>query len=288
MESTMCVNTSSGRAWIQKRAGAKRARYLEAGEERALLSRAKHDPRALASLVESHMRLVIGIAHRYARAGVPAEDLIGEGTLGLLEAIRRFDAASDARLSTYAKWWIRSRVRAYALANRRLVALPSTRAARIALGRLASTERALTHSLGRGPTRDELAAALGIAREELDAVTQALTARDVPVSPDDDASAIDLADPHATPEQAFADAERHAQLAKAIRRTLPALSARQRDVFEAQLADDDVLNFRELGRTLGVSRQRIAQIASEIRERVRANLPLERTVARRATQAITV
>lgn len=260
------------------RASAKHAPFLEAEEERWLLARAAHDPRALSILIESHMRLVIGIAQRYVRDGVAADDLIAEGTIGLLEAIRRFDDAAEGRLSTYAKWWIRARVRAYSLANRRLVALPSTRAARLVFARLATTERNLTQALGRPPARDELAEALGVPREELDAVVQALSA-DLRVSSEEDALLVEPADPAATPEQAFADAEQRTHVEHALQRTRPELSLRQRDVFDAHFAQDEHAPLCEIAKTLGVSRQRVSQIATEIRERVHKNLrdglPLE-------------
>ncbi|HEY6877845.1 MAG TPA: sigma-70 family RNA polymerase sigma factor, partial [Polyangiales bacterium] len=216
----MQVDAAVDGEWRRLRASARHAPFLELEEERNLLARAAHDPDALSLLIASHMRLVVGIAQRYARDGVTADDLIGEGTIGLIEAIRRFDDTVEGRLSTYAKWWIRARVRAFSLANRRLVALPSTRAARLVFARLATTERNLTQALGRPPTREEIAEVLEVPREELEAVLQALSA-DVHVSSEDDVLLADPAESAATPEQAFAEAEQRTFIERALARTRP-------------------------------------------------------------------
>ncbi len=258
--------------WARPRETAQRATYLEPEEERQLITRASHDPRALARLVDAHMRLVISIAQRHAHHGVDAEDLIAEGTIGLLEAIRRFDPSQQVRLSTYARWWIRARVRSYSLANRRLVAMPSTRVARLALSKLATLERGLTQQLGRVPHRGELAEALAVGIEELDGFLLALTVRDLYVSDEQDAPLPDADHAATNPERALAEAQDRAQFDAAVRKTLPVLTVRQRRVFEAQLAEDEDATLLDLSVELGVTRQRVSQIAASVRERLRRNL----------------
>jgi RNA polymerase sigma factor (sigma-70 family) len=270
----MSLDAASRREWARIRTGAHRARYLEAEEERTLLLRAAAGDRcACSELVDSHMRLVVDIAQAYARSGVPAQDLVSEGTVGLLEAISRYDFAVNTRLSTYAWWWVRARVRAYSLANRRLVGFPSTRAARVALSKLSRTTRTLTRELARPPTRSELAEALGVPCAELEAVVLALNGRDVPVDGDeDDAVCGQPADGQADPEQALVEREQRASFALALSKTLPALSERHRKVLALSFGDGEQ-TLVDVSRVLGVSRQRAAQMAAEIRTRLRKNLP---------------
>jgi DNA-directed RNA polymerase sigma subunit (sigma70/sigma32) len=108
------------------RSRASQAPLLDAARERMLLVAAlRGDERATSELVQSHIKLVTKIAARYRRVGLIWEDLMSEGVLGLMEALRRFDVSQEARFATYACWWIRARIGQYALAHQRLVRIPS-------------------------------------------------------------------------------------------------------------------------------------------------------------------
>jgi len=107
------------------------------------------DPEALSSLLVSHVRLVLSIAQKYTRHGLPIDDLVAEGNLGLVEAARRFDRSRGTRFSTYAAWWIRALIRRYTMSNRRIVGTPSTRAARRLLSSMRATQRRLAAELGQ-------------------------------------------------------------------------------------------------------------------------------------------
>src|SRR4249920_2827372 len=101
-------------AWDHWRATAFRMPWLSFGQERELLVLAQTGDRdALQTLCASHLRLVVQIAQQYQRSGVHADDLVSEGSLGFIESVGRFDLAQPTRLSTYAAWWIRARVRAH-------------------------------------------------------------------------------------------------------------------------------------------------------------------------------
>ncbi|MBX3269394.1 MAG: sigma-70 family RNA polymerase sigma factor [Sandaracinaceae bacterium] len=247
---------------------------LTADRELELLARVRErdDPDAMAALVGTHLRLAIDVASRYAGRAAPMEDLIAEGALGLCEAARRFDPAHGARFATYATWWVRAYIRTYALKNRRLVALPSTRAGRKVLGGAARAEAGLTARLGRAPSLAELAAALGVEVEDVELVRGALGARDVSIEVHADAPAFPLPSPSPTPEEAVASAQADAQAQLAVERALGTLDRREREIVRRRYLDDEAQTLRTIGRDLGLSRERVRQIELRARDKMRREL----------------
>jgi RNA polymerase sigma-32 factor len=260
--------------WGRYRHKAREKPLLSAEVERTMLLRAQQgDQRAVRGLVDSHMRLVVQVASRYAREGLSAHDLVSEGVLGLMEAVRRFDLSHDARFASYAAWWVRACVRRYALANRRIVGGPSTRGARVARARMRQTERLLAQRLGRRPTRAELAEHLGVTEQDVELVEVALSSRDVSLTSDEQGGSIDVADDNAaSPEQAVAEAEHQAECEHSVRRALAALNDRERAVVREQFFEEDGKSLADVGRKLGVSRQRAGQILACARDKLRARL----------------
>ncbi len=256
--------------WCQHRRAAQQAPLLSAARERELLEGAQKGGRAARNeLIASHMRLVVDIASRHARAGLNAHDLIAEGTVGLLEAIARFDLSRETRFSSYAIWWVRACVRRYALANRRIVGMPSTRGARIAQARLRGAERGLWQQLGRAPSHSELAQHLGIKEDEVEAVERALSSRDVSLSQPDGA---DPADDRPSPESLLADAEDEAERQQRWGHALARLSQREQLLLCERLTEEDGKSLSDMGRVFGVSRQRAGQILASAREKLRDSL----------------
>jgi RNA polymerase sigma-32 factor len=254
------------------RARAQSAPILDLEEEQRLAAAARGGSRAAHDkLLVAHLRLVLRIARGYVKHGVPFEDLVGEGMVGLAEAAQRFDPDRGVRFSAYAAWWIRAHVRRSTLANRRIVPTPSTRAARKLLARLRDTERALAQQLGRRATRDEVAAALGVTPEDVGMVDAALRERDVFVG-DVDQGGMELADAGWSPEQLVADAEQHARSSEAIGRALEALSDREREIVRRRITCEDADTLSVVGEALGLSRERVRQIESKACEKLRSAL----------------
>lgn len=262
---------ASYREWGRYRCLAKQKPLLDAEHERELLNRAKKgEKRATAELVESHMRLVVQVAGAYAREGLSVHDLVGEGVVGLMEAMRRFDLSRDIRFASYASWWIRACVRAHALANRRIVGMPDTRGARMARSHLRESERRLAQRLGRRPSRAELAQELGVSEHDVELVDAALSSHDVPLA--NVGSSFEPCDDAEGPEQTFARAEADALRRASLARALATLNTRERDVVSAQLRAEDDRSLSDIGRELGVSRQRAGQILAGAREKLRVEL----------------
>jgi RNA polymerase sigma factor (sigma-70 family) len=240
---------------------------LEAPREQLLLEAARAGDRwAVQQLVHSHMRLVIKIAARYARAGLAPEDLVGEGVVGLIEALQRFDPARGVRFGGYAAWWIRARVSHFALAQRRAVGIPSTRNARVVIRFLARAERTLTQRYGRAPSLDELAHEIGVPTDELAQVQAALHSHDVPLE-------LPLSLDMESPEQLVMERERAEVRQELVHKALERLSVRERAlVHEHYLQEDGARSLGQLGREYGVSRQRLGQVLSNAREKLKAQL----------------
>ncbi len=256
--------------WRGYRRAAQEAPLLQGEVERVLLRAAQqHDASAVREIVASHMRLVVDVASRHARPGLSAHDLVAEGIVGLLEAVRRFDLAHTTRFSSYAVWWVRARISHYALANRRIVGMPSTRGARTARAGLHGAVRTLTQQLARAPSVAELADALGVREDEVAAVERALSGRDVSLSQREPG---EPADEHPGPERLVADAEEASLCHEALRQAFAFLTERERHVVRQRLADDGTLSLTELGRELGVSRQRAGQILATACEKLRGSM----------------
>jgi RNA polymerase sigma-32 factor len=253
-------------------ARAQSAPILDLEEEQQLALDARNGSRsALDKLLVTHMRLVLRIARGYVKYGVSYEDLVGEGMVGLAEAARRFDPERGVRFSAYAAWWIRAHARKSTLANRRIVATPSTRAARKLVARLRETERGLGQRLGRRATREEVAVALGVTPDDVGMVDAALRERDV-VLGDVDHGGIELADAGCSPEQLVADAEFRAHSARAIERAVGLLSEREREIVSRRITLDESDTLSVVGEALGLSRERVRQIESKAREKLRSAL----------------
>lgn len=240
---------------------------LSNARERELLAAAKQGDRAAVSgLIDAHMRLVVSIAARHARAGLSAHDLVAEGTVGLLEAIRHYELNHESRFATYAAYWVRAFVARYAASNRRIVGAPSTRGGRKAMANVRSAERALAQRLGRWPSRSELAEALDVDELEIQAVDNA--GHDQSLSCE---GAWEPCDELSCPEANVAEAELHALRQKQVNGALAMLNERERMVVSHQMAED-ASSLSELARSLGVSRQRTGQIMANARAKLRGPL----------------
>ena len=235
---------------------------LNADEEKALAVRIRAgDSEAREHLVRANLRLVVSIARQYANRGLALADLIEEGNVGLLKAVERFDPAEDCRFSTYGSWWIKQSIRRALVNTAKTVRVPSYMVELVSKLKTASTR--LEAELGRTPTFDEIAIALGIddTGHELlrRAMRAARTGRATTSLDALQAEGVTLADPRSTSPDDEIVSTQERQL---LQEMLTAIDPREAEVLRLRFGIDveAPLTLREIGVRLGVSRERIRQI----------------------------
>lgn len=243
-------------------------------QERALSDRAASgSDLAFEQLVEAHLPLVFRIAREHAGHGLAFDDLVAEGALGLVEATRRYDPTRGARLAVYASFWIRAYVRKFTICNRRIVRPPSSRNARRLLSTLGITQRQLEQQQGGKPDPERVAQQLAVSSHEVEEMTTVLSARDVPYGIGDaDSTGFELGSDVFNPEAALAEHEEHDVRLHALHQAFAALDERERKILRRRSLVSEPASRAEIGRDLGMSRERVRQIESGAQVKLRCAL----------------
>jgi len=249
-----------------------KTKLLTREQEQDLARRIREgDKDALDGLVKANLRFVVSIAKQYANQGLSLEDLINDGNLGLIKAAHRFDEKRGFKFISYAVWWIRQAMLQSLAEHSRIVRLPLNRAG--TLYRIGKTSRQLDQELGRTPTAEEIAKRLNIPEQEVkdtQSIANTHVSLDDPYSNDqDDNSLVDyLQDDNAVmPDvQTFEHA-----LSDDMEKALSTLSEREQMILSLYfgLGSDEPLTLEEIGKKLGLTRERIRQIKEKAITRLR-------------------
>jgi RNA polymerase sigma-32 factor len=257
---------------------------LSAAEERELALRLqqRNDLEAARQLVMAHLRFVIHIARGYAGYGLPLADLIQEGNIGLMKAVKRFDPDHGVRLVSFAVHWIRAEIHEFILRNWRIVKIATTKAQRKLFFNLRSTKKRLGWF-----NRDEVEAVareLGVSADEVLEMESRLSGQDISFDPgpqvngdegwDNTAPIAYLQDTHADPSELLEREDWEDQVNHRLTEALENLDSRSRDIVQRRWLSDDKPTLHELAAEYKISAERIRQLESNAMKKLKARLPV--------------
>lgn len=244
---------------------------ISAEEEKELARRIRQgDEEALRKLTRANLRFVVSVAKQYQNQGLPLNDLISEGNLGLIEAAKRFDETKGFKFISYAVWWIRQSILQALAEQSRIVRLPLNRVG--LFQKIVKTSSALEQELERVPEPEEIARELEISHEE---VTDILNASkhhlslDTPFNEDED---YDLLNVLSDEDQPAPDEELYDKLLKSeLSKLLDTLTEREAEIIRLYygLNGEEPLTLDEIGERFGLTRERIRQIKIKAIRRLR-------------------
>jgi RNA polymerase sigma-32 factor len=258
---------------------ARRYERLSEDEERALIqaTRDSGDMNAARRLVVHNLRLVVSIAYQYRQAWINMLDLFQEGSVGLMEAVKRWDPNLGTRFGSYAAYWIRAYILRYLMTNARLIHVGNTRAGRKLFFRL-EKERQKLLAAGFEPTPKLLAAKLDVDEKDLAEVAGHLASREISLEPRPDDEGISLSERLPVAEASPEDEAARLELSGSVRGLMNRFEStltdeREKAVWREHLAaPDDPVPLAALGARFSVSKQRMGQIADKLKKRFREQI----------------
>src|SRR6185437_4886911 len=241
-------------------------------------TRRSSDLEAAYHLVTSHLRLVAKIAMRYRGYGLPIADIVSEGNIGLMQAVRRFDPERGNRLSTYAMWWIKATIQEYVLRSWSLVKISANTAQKTLFFKLRRAKSAIS-ALEDGDLRPEqvrmIAARLKVPERDVVNMNRRLrgdVSLNLPTHGDHDAGdALErLVDSSPTHDIKLAEDQERDRRHQALAAAIEKLSPRERHIFSARYLTEDPPNLDTLASEYGISRERVRQIEKRSFEKVQS------------------
>jgi RNA polymerase sigma-32 factor len=250
-----------------------------APDEEYMLAKAykEHDDRGAAHrLVTSHLRLVAKIAMGYRGYGLPIGEVISEGNVGLMQAVKRFEPEKGFRLATYAMWWIRASIQEYILRSWSLVKMGTTASQKrlfFNLRKVKGQIQAFEEGDLKPEQVDTIATKLGVSKEDVISMNRRLggdTSLNAPIRADSESGEWQdwLVDETPSAETRLADTEEADSRRQLLRDAMDVLNEREKRIFEARRLAEDPITLEELSAEFGVSRERVRQIEVRAFEKV--------------------
>jgi RNA polymerase sigma-32 factor len=247
----------------------------------ARLWKSKKDEKALHELIRSYTRLVIAIAAKFKNYGLPMGDLIQEGNIGLMEAAARFEPALENRFSTYATWWIRAQIQDYVLRNWSIVRTGTTASQKSLFFNLRRLRAKIRGQSARDFLDDEavgaIAKELGVDKKEVLEMEARMNGGDqslnTPIGEEGDNEWQDLlADKTSNPEEVVMGMKDNATRSTWLNQALGELSDRERTIIEERRMNDDIVTLEDLGKQLGISKERVRQLEQRAMEKLKSSI----------------
>ncbi len=258
---------------------------LSADDEHRLATRyqATGDIEAAQSLVTSNLRFVVKVAYEYAGYGLRMADLIQEGNIGLMIAVKKFDPSRGFRLISYAVWWIRAMIQNYILKSWSLVKIGTTQAQRKLFYKLGQTKRALSRLFKddsmvlNEATNHAVAQSLDVRDEDVAEMDLRMKNRDSsldqPFREDSDTTPLDLlSSTAASQEDLMMQQEEKNLVGTEVRRALTVLNDKERYIIEKRLLTDEPMTLQEIGNRYQISRERARQLEERAKKKLRQAL----------------
>jgi RNA polymerase sigma-32 factor len=255
---------------------------LSPEEEVDLARRYQHegDLDAAHQLTCANLRFVVKVAYEYRSYGLRLLDLVQEGNIGLMLAVKKFDPERGIRLITYAVWWIRAYMQNYIMRSWSLVKIGTTQAQRKLFFKLSQTRKALMNLTGNDQMED-VAKELEVHTKDVEEMTQRLgqrdTSLDLELNEGESYSLIDsLADPGESQEELLIEHEDHSLLSGQTRQALAQLPERERRIIEQRILVDEPRTLQEIADDYGISRERVRQLEQNALRKLKplmGNLP---------------
>ncbi len=249
--------------------------------ELAILS-LKGDPAASHQLVEANLRYVVAVALQYRRYGIRVGDLVAEGNLGLMMAVKKFDPERGTRFVTYAGYWIRAYILDLVVRSSTMVGAGSGPLRSKIFFRLRRERAKVANLVEDADERDEiLAAKFNVSKERMQEMTRRLDARDVSldaqVFTDSSVALVDtMAGDLPAQDEQYLEAERESAVHELLSGALDGLDRRERYIVEQRIMGDEEMSLADIGRELGVSRERARQLEARAKKKLQKQLSAAR------------